>query len=118
MDNLLLDYPITLSILFLLSVWFISSKWQYRLKMAFTYFCYMLSATLIIPLALFLGDRCALIWAYMLHPLSTVLGLRWKILGHEGFDRKKTYVVLCNHQSALDVLAACQVNKVSYLFMK
>jgi 1-acyl-sn-glycerol-3-phosphate acyltransferase len=35
-------------------------------------------------------------------------------MGAENIDRKKAYVVVCNHQSSLDVLAVMQVQLCFY----
>ena len=40
---------------------------------------------------------------------STFLGLKWKTVGRENIDKTQTYMVVCNHQTALDVLAVAHM---------
>ena len=42
--------------------------------------------------------------------MSTLVNLKWEIIGQENIDRKKPYVVVCNHQSSIDVLAVQEVS--------
>ena len=61
---------------------------------------------------LFIGNQ---IWAGLVRQASIFLRLRWKTIGRENVDQKQTYVVVCNHQTALDVLATAHVRKISSL---
>jgi 1-acyl-sn-glycerol-3-phosphate acyltransferase len=47
--------------------------------------------------------------ADLIDPANKILGITYVIHGTENIDKKKAYVVVCNHQSSLDVLAALQV---------
>jgi 1-acyl-sn-glycerol-3-phosphate acyltransferase len=47
--------------------------------------------------------------ADLLEPLNQLLGIKYNVKGAENIDKKKAYVVVCNHQSSLDVLAVLQV---------
>ena len=101
------------SILLLISVGFstFSPKWDYRVKITWTYIYLFLSGFVVIPYGLIVRDamKCALFWARIIRPISKVLNLQWEIVGQENIDRKRPYVVVCNHQSAIDVLATTHV---------
>ena len=101
------------SILLLISVGLasISAKWDYRVKMTWVYIYFFLSGMVVIPYGLLVQDfmKTSLFWAKVLGPVSTLLNLEWEVIGDEHIDRKRPYVVVCNHQSAIDVLATTQV---------
>ena len=49
----------------------------------------------------------------MFNPINDwYLKIRWKIVGKENIDRSKCYVVVCNHQSALDAIGAGKVKSL------
>jgi len=85
----------------------ISAKWDYRVKITWLYVIYFLSGLVVIPYGLIVQDfmKTSLFWAKILTPVSTLVNLKWEIIGQENIDRKKPYVVVCNHQSSIDVLA-------------
>ena len=47
--------------------------------------------------------------ADLMEPVNKILGITFNVKGTENIDKKKAYVVVCNHQSSLDVLATLQV---------
>ena len=80
--------------------------------MTWTYIYYFLSGFVVIPYGLLVQDamKVALFWAKILGPVSKFLNLEWEVVGQENIDRERPYVVVCNHQSAIDVLAATKVS--------
>ena len=51
----------------------------------------------------------------MVRQASIFLRLQWKTIGRENVDQKQPYVVVCNHQTGLDVLASAHVrNFIQY----
>ena len=51
----------------------------------------------------------------MFNPINDwYLKIHWKIVGQENIDRTKCYVVVCNHQSALDAIGAGKVKTYFY----
>ena len=46
-----------------------------------------------------------------MEPANTILGITYSIKGTENIDKKKAYVVVCNHQSSVDVLTTMQVSQ-------
>ena len=69
------------------------------------------TAAIVIPYGLITRNptESANFWAVLNRIASKFLGLRWKTFGRENFDKNQTYVVLCNHQTALDVLAVAHM---------
>ena len=49
--------------------------------------------------------------ADIIEPANQILGITYTMKGTENIDKKKAYVVVCNHQSSLDVLATMQVKQ-------
>ena len=49
-------------------------------------------------------------------PIEKFLKLKWKVVGQENIDTTRSYVVLCNHQSALDAMAAATVSSFFFRF--
>ena len=47
--------------------------------------------------------------ADIIEPVNNILGIKYDLKGKENIDESKAYVVVCNHQSSLDVLAVLQV---------
>lgn len=89
----------------------VSPRWNYRVKMSFAFLSLIVSSMMVIPYVWITKNPYAgsKFWGKILLPVSKFLGLKWKIVGQENIDNKKTYVVVANHQSALDVLATTQV---------
>ena len=50
----------------------------------------------------------------MVRQASIFLRLQWKTIGRENVDQKQPYVVVCNHQTGLDVLASAHVRNFMY----
>jgi 1-acyl-sn-glycerol-3-phosphate acyltransferase len=48
--------------------------------------------------------------ADVIEPVNRILGISYTVSGTENIDKKKAFVVVCNHQSSLDVLATLQVS--------
>ena len=46
---------------------------------------------------------------YVNRQASKFLGLQWNTIGQENLNKNQTYVVLSNHQTALDVLAGAHI---------
>ena len=44
-----------------------------------------------------------------MEPANKILGITYSIKGTGNIDKKKAYVVVCNHQSSVDVLTTMQV---------
>ena len=57
-------------------------------------------------LYLFTGHQ---LWSDLVRQASIFLRLQWKTIGRENVDQKQPYVVVCNHQTGLDVLASAHV---------
>ena len=106
----LLTY-IAIVLLIAVSLSSISPRWDYRVKNAFLYFYFLLSSLIVIPFGLVIRDpiKTGKFWCTVVHPISKLLNLRWSVQGQENVDVTKTYVIVCNHQSAIDVLAVSQV---------
>ena len=52
--------------------------------------------------------------ADIIEPVNKILGIKYDLKGKENIDESKAYVVVCNHQSSLDVLAVLQVINISF----
>ena len=89
----------------------ISPKCDYYVKVFFLYVAYLAASTALIPYGLVVKDamKTCLMAGKLLHPVNMILGLKWVISGSENIDRSRAYVVVCNHQSALDVQATTMV---------
>jgi 1-acyl-sn-glycerol-3-phosphate acyltransferase len=48
--------------------------------------------------------------------LSRIAGMRMSIEGQENFRRSEEYLILCNHKSAADILAATRVLRLHFKF--
>ena len=62
----------------------------------------------------FLSFTDGKLWATFVRQISIFIGLRWKTIGHENIDPKQTYIVVCNHQTALDVLAIGHISIMNF----
>jgi lysophosphatidate acyltransferase len=40
----------------------------------------------------------------MCHHTSNLLGLRWQVRGREHLEKERSYIIVANHQSSLDIL--------------
>ena len=49
--------------------------------------------------------------ADLMEPANKILGITYSIKGTENIDKKKAYVIVCNHQSSVDVLTTMQVSQ-------
>ena len=101
-------------ILFILaiSISSISPKCQYWIKTVFMYIYYLTTAAIVIPFGLVSRNptKSSNLWALLYRHVSwLVLGLKWNTIGQEHIDKNQTYIVVCNHQTALDVLAASHI---------
>jgi len=100
-------------ILFLgVSISSISPKCNYYVKTISMYFHFLGTSLIVIPFAFITQNPLKGIqfWCVLVQKASIFLRLQWKTIGQENVDPKKSYVVVCNHQTALDVVAT------SYLF--
>ena len=72
----------------------------------FLYF--FVTAVTVIPFGLVTRNpaKTGNFWAALNRLVSYLLGLRWKTIGLENVDKNQTYVVVVNHQTILDTLAA------------
>ena len=104
-------------LLIAVSISSISAKWDYRVKLAFLYLWIVISSVLIIPITLIIRDpyKAADIWAKILFPVSYLVKLNYKVIGNERIDWSKPYVILCNHQTSLDVFSTIKVRKTSII---
>ena len=103
-----------LSLILLVSVFLssLSPKWDYRVKMFWVYMAYLINTTITVPYCLIVRNpmKGSLFMGKLFVPVSKWLKLKWTIVGKENVDRSKCYVVVCNHQSALDGIAASEVS--------
>lgn len=93
----------------------VSKTCDYFVKLFLLYVSYFLTGTLLIPHGLLHYGRpwkTSRFSADLLEPLNQLLGIKYNVKGAENIDKKKAYVVVCNHQSSLDVLAVLQVWKL------
>ena len=100
-----------LFVIIIISISAISPKCQYWIKNILFWTYYLITAAIVIPYGLITRNptESANFWAVLNRIASKFLGLRWKTFGRENFDKNQTYVVLCNHQTALDVLAVAHM---------
>ena len=103
-----------LSLILLVSVFLssLSPKWDYRVKMFWVYMAYLINTSITVPYCLIVRNpmKGSLFMGKLFVPVSKWLKLKWTIIGKENVDRSKCYVVVCNHQSALDGIAASEVS--------
>ena len=94
-----------------ISISVISPKCQFWMKSILFWTYYLMTAAIIIPFGLITRNpaKCCNFWAVLNRRASTFLGLKWKTVGRENIDKNQTYMVLCNHQTALDVLAVAHM---------
>jgi len=98
-------------LLLMVSISNISPRCDYWVKMFILYMWYLFTSVLVIPIGLITRNPIISnqIWAGLVRQASIFLRLRWKTIGRENVDQKQTYVVVCNHQTALDVLATAHI---------
>lgn len=57
---------------------------------------------------LFTNTFCS--WAgYVTRPISTILGIKWELRGAEILSQDKSFVIVANHQSSIDVLGMLSI---------
>jgi len=117
----------------------VSRVCDYYLKLLFLWGSYTIAATLLIPYGLTIHSfassfelinlphtpglfhikspwKTSRLSADLISPIGSILGIQWDLKGHENIVADKAYIVVCNHQSSLDVLAVMQVRKhISFL---
>ena len=105
-----LTFFIILSIV-LISLSTISPKCQYWLKNLVIILYVFVSSTTVIPFGIITRNpvKTCNLWTYLTRLVSYLVGLRWNTIGQENLDKNRTYVVVCNHQTALDVIACSHV---------
>ena len=105
-----LTFFIILSIV-LISLSTISPKCQYLVKNLVIILYVFVSSTTVIPFGIVTRNpvKTCNLWTYLTRLVSYLVGLRWNTIGQENLDRNRTYVVVCNHQTALDVIACSHV---------
>ncbi|WP_407810170.1 1-acyl-sn-glycerol-3-phosphate acyltransferase, partial [Staphylococcus aureus] len=66
----------------------------------------MLNSVILIPLfACRAGNvRNLLTASAWCHHISTLLGLRWIVRGREHLEKDQACIIVCNHQSSIDIL--------------
>ena len=82
-------------------------RFRYWLKFSVYYLWLMLASLLIIPLSLTRPGSVenARLGARMMNPLTSLLGIRWRLRGHTELLRlKRPCVIVANHQSSIDLL--------------
>ena len=109
-----LNYVTIFPILFIIAISMasISPKCQYWVKTILMYIYYVITALIVIPFGLITRNpmKSANFWALLYRQVSwLLLGLKWKTIGRENIDKNQTYIVVCNHQTALDVLAVSHI---------
>ena len=90
----------------------ISPKCQYWVKAILMYIYYMITALIVIPFGLITRKpmKSASFWALLNRQVSwLLLGLKWKTIGRENIEKNQTYIVVCNQQTTLDVLAVAHI---------
>jgi len=94
-----------------ISITSISSKCDYWFKMIALYLYFGFTACLIIPFGIISQNpiKSHQLWSDLVRQASIFLPLRWKTIGRENVDQKQPYVVVCNHQTGLDVLASAHI---------
>jgi hypothetical protein len=93
----------------------ISPKWDYKVKMFYIYSALLVCGMLMIPYGLVVRNemKTSLLGEYILNPVSKFFNLTWTVVGKENVDRSRAYVVVCNHQSALDIFVGTKVSSCS-----
>ena len=109
-----LNYVTIFPIMFIIAISMasISPKCQYWVKTILMYIYYVITALIVIPFGLITRNpmKSANFWALLYRQVSwLLLGLKWKTIGRENIDKNQTYIVVCNHQTALDVLAVSHI---------
>ena len=82
-------------------------RFRYWLKFSVYYLWLMLASLLIIPVSLTRPGSVenARLGARMMNPLTSLLGIRWRLRGHTELLRlKRPCVIVANHQSSIDLL--------------
>ncbi|XP_063704013.1 1-acyl-sn-glycerol-3-phosphate acyltransferase alpha-like [Culicoides brevitarsis] len=103
-----------LFVIFMLSFVFLfesSSTFRYYCKYSFYYAFVMFESVFMIPLFLINAKNVSnLVWAgYVTRPISMFLGIKWELRGKEILSQDKTFVIVANHQSSIDVLGMFQI---------
>ena len=80
---------------------------RYWLKFGVFYSWLMFSSLLMIPLSLLRPGSVenARLGAKLMRPVSALMGIDWTISGNvDLLKRKEAFVIVCNHQSSVDLL--------------
>lgn len=79
---------------------------NYYMKFFFYYSFQIFFSSFLIPLGIVRPKDVAnlLVASYLLKPPSKFLGIKHNIKGIENLKADKTYVIVSNHQSSLDIL--------------
>ena len=105
-----LTFLVILSIV-LISLSTISPKCQYWLKNIVIILHVVVTSASVIPFGIVTRNpvKTCNLWTYLTRKVSFLIGLRWNTIGQENLDRNRTYVIVCNHQTALDVIACSHI---------
>ncbi|NXC40587.1 PLCA acyltransferase, partial [Penelope pileata] len=88
-----------------------SAAFQYFCKVAFFNIWVVAMATLLSPLAAFRG-RCVenmKLLCAAIRPLKHLYGIKIQVVGSEHLNIKEPFVMVCNHQASLDLMAMVEV---------
>eukprot|EP00095_Tigriopus_kingsejongensis_P008402 maker-scaffold9_size846264-snap-gene-5.9 protein:Tk08402 transcript:maker-scaffold9_size846264-snap-gene-5.9-mRNA-1 annotation:"1-acyl-sn-glycerol-3-phosphate acyltransferase alpha" len=79
---------------------------QFYVKQTFIVVALVLNAFVALPYGLIVREqnRIQVFTAWTLQPANWLLGVRWNITFKGTHDQTKAHVLVCNHQSALDVM--------------
>ncbi|XP_011506220.1 PREDICTED: 1-acyl-sn-glycerol-3-phosphate acyltransferase alpha [Ceratosolen solmsi marchali] len=83
-----------------------SRTFRYYFKFLMYYGTVMMNSVILIPVMMLRprNVKNLLLASSMCHHTSNLLGLRWQIRGREHLEKERSYVIVANHQSSLDIL--------------
>ncbi|XP_070508242.1 1-acyl-sn-glycerol-3-phosphate acyltransferase alpha-like isoform X2 [Chironomus tepperi] len=91
-----------------------SNTVKYYVKYLIYTACVMIAAMLFIPYFCFRPKNVEnlLIYAEVLKHLTSVLGIKWTLRGAEHLNKNKSFVIVANHQTCLDIMDIWNVIKL------
>ena len=108
----ILQVSVALFVLLLILCW-VSEVVRFYAKSAALYGFLIINSIITVPYGLWHFKefrKTSLFSSSFVDYASFILGIKWKVDCNVHFDKTKSYIIVCNHQSAVDVLGMMKVH--------
>jgi len=97
----------------------VSPKCLYYTKVTVIYICFLNTGCVLLIYGLFHKSyETSRMVKSLLDPVGKLLNIQYQVEGQRSLDKNRAYIVVCNHQHALDTVTVMQVsNNIHVNFM-